>query len=112
MLLKVGLEARSSVGHNVVQPLGAAHVVDCLYLLQDLRVGHARVGELAVHDDLVEHDPEQPHVRLHCEAVVEDGFGGRPHDGKFGPRVGLVDILVDNPNLERPAVCNLLISSS
>ena len=37
-LLKVGLKARSSVGHNVMQPLGAAHVVDCLYLPQDLLV--------------------------------------------------------------------------
>ena len=41
----------------------------------DPRLRHAEIGEPAVHNDVVEHDPERPHVRLHCEVVVEGGLG-------------------------------------
>ena len=51
--------------------------------LQDLLVVHARVGEPAVGDYLVDQDAKGPHVRFDGEAVVQYCFWGRPLDGKL-----------------------------
>ena len=51
--------------------------------LQDLCIAHARVGEPAVGDYLVQEDTKGPHIGLDGEAVVEGGFGGSPLDGNL-----------------------------
>lgn len=43
------------------------------------------VGNFPVGDDLVEQNPEGPHVRLDGEGAVVDGLRCGPLDGEFSP---------------------------
>ena len=73
--------------HDIIQgigtPTGARHAVVLLDGLQDLCIAHARVGEPAVGDYLVQEDTKGPHIGLDGEAVVEGGFGSGPLDGEL-----------------------------
>ena len=65
--------------------------------------GLTGVGHLAEGDDLVQQDPEGPHVRLDGELSVVDGLRRRPLHGELGAFSGHVVILVLHLQEQHPS---------
>ena len=66
--------------------MGCLHPVAMLHLVQHLGIGHARVGDPPVGDQLGQEDPKTPNITLYAEPAVVSSFWCCPLDRKPGSK--------------------------